>query len=310
MVKKQDKKFVDLPLSKLKPHPRNRELYARRSRQQIEELAEDMKKNGQTEEVEVTPDGIIISGHGRCEAAKLLGWKTIRCWVRHDLAEAGFHAVETRLIEANLYRRQMSRLDMVRSYQRLKSLAKSKGRYDASMDIKGDLRDMLAKRFGMSGRNLDRWLQVLTLPLTLQEAVDQNTLKLIEAVKIAVEPKKVQELISDRIAEVISDEGVDIKQRRKAIKVILDSHLPEETEEQQGVGALLKSLVSALKKARAELEHRIHEVKAGFFGSIVEDLRKGRDLIVALIARMERNSRKTTKKLKQVAKSASVDEEE
>src|SRR5436309_15808008 len=100
--------LVEIPLGQLKPHPRNKELYQPRTRSQLEELAQDMAKNGLTEPIEVLPDGTIISGHGRVDAAKLLGWKTVRCWVRRDLEEAGPEAVEARLIETNLHRRQLS----------------------------------------------------------------------------------------------------------------------------------------------------------------------------------------------------------
>src|SRR5262245_26930321 len=94
-----DKEIVELPISALRPHPRQGELYHPRSAQEIEELAVLMK-DGLTEEVEITPDKVIIAGHGRVAAARTLRWKTIRCWVRRDLAEAGEEAVERRVIES------------------------------------------------------------------------------------------------------------------------------------------------------------------------------------------------------------------
>src|SRR5262249_18784283 len=112
MAKKVDKEIVDLPVDDLKPHPLNQELYKRRSAWEIEELAQAMK-NGLEEPVEVPRDRTISSGPSRVAAAKLLGWKTISSWVRRDLAEAGPAAVEARLAEANLVRRQLPRLDMV-----------------------------------------------------------------------------------------------------------------------------------------------------------------------------------------------------
>jgi Uri superfamily endonuclease len=59
MAKKGEKEIVDLPLSKHKPQPHTAELYVARSLRQIEVPAADMKKNDQTEPVEVTPDGLV-----------------------------------------------------------------------------------------------------------------------------------------------------------------------------------------------------------------------------------------------------------
>src|SRR5947209_8479888 len=105
-MKQTQKEIIDLPVAKLKPHPLQKEIYGARAEWQIRELADSMAKNGQEEALEVLPDRTIISGNGRVEAAKLLDWKTVRCWVRRDLEEAGPEAVEARLIEANLHRRQ------------------------------------------------------------------------------------------------------------------------------------------------------------------------------------------------------------
>src|SRR5438105_322733 len=84
---------IDLPHDCLKPHTRQRELFPRRPDWQLQELADDMAKNGQLEDIEVLPDRTVVSGHGRVEAATGLGWKTVRCWVRYDLAEAGPEAI-------------------------------------------------------------------------------------------------------------------------------------------------------------------------------------------------------------------------
>jgi len=297
MAKSQDKEYVEIRLQKLKPHPRNAELYTKRSRWQVEELAENMDKNGLDEAVEVTADMIIISGHERLAAAKLLGWKTIRCWIRRDLTSP--EAVEMRLVEANLYRRQLSKLDMVRSYQHLKRLSKNgRGRSLSKDEATGDLRDIIAKRFGASGRTLDRWLQVLRLPMPLQQSVDEGSLKLTEAVKVAALDKKDQIQIADQITGVSSRVGDDIKRRTKAIKAILDGHLHKGAKGQHDVGSMLNRLVNSLNKGRAELGHRVKEVKVGLLGPALENLRNGRTFIDALITQMENNSKETARKLK------------
>ena len=61
---------VQLKLSELKPSPRNARTH---SQKQIHQIAESIKAFGFTNPVAVNSLNEIISGHGRCEAAKLLG---------------------------------------------------------------------------------------------------------------------------------------------------------------------------------------------------------------------------------------------
>src|SRR5262249_36640132 len=160
----------------LKEHPLQKTLYRKRPDWEIEELAESMRK-GQDEPIEILSDGTIVGGHGRAEAARRLGWVTVRARVRHDLEEAGPEAIQMRLIEANLHRRQLSRLDMARSYRHLLQLAKDrKGRPVNKDQAERNLRELITARFKVSSKTLDRWLHVLDLPLILQEAVEDYTL--------------------------------------------------------------------------------------------------------------------------------------
>jgi len=64
----------DVALTDLKPHPRN---YNVHSDAQIARLAESLRRFGQSKEI-VTWRGTIIAGHGLVEAARKLGWPTLR----------------------------------------------------------------------------------------------------------------------------------------------------------------------------------------------------------------------------------------
>jgi ParB-like chromosome segregation protein Spo0J len=280
MTRKQDKTYVDVPLERLKPHPRNAVLYKSRTPTEIEDLAADMAANGQTEAVEVTPAMIIISGHARWEAAKKLGWKTLRCWVRADLAEAGPEAVEARVIEANLYRRQLTRLDLVRSYRELKRLTKNRwGQSRSEGQVKGDLRDVIARRFSppVSGRTLDRWLQLLDLPMSIQEAVDAGSLKLTEAVKVAALEADAQAQVAKEISK-----GVPIKE-------VLAHRLYRTPTEELTASKALERLLRALVRAQEELGDRVEEIRRIGFSSELEQLRDGKHLINEIIAKIKRN---------------------
>ncbi len=65
-----DQRIEMIPLSQLKPHPRNARTH---SRKQIRQLAESIKRYGFNNPILVDDRNRIIAGHGRVEAARLLG---------------------------------------------------------------------------------------------------------------------------------------------------------------------------------------------------------------------------------------------
>lgn len=58
------------------------------SRKQIKQIARSIERFGFTNPVLVSDQGEIIAGHGRVEAAKLLGWKTVPTIALSHLSEA------------------------------------------------------------------------------------------------------------------------------------------------------------------------------------------------------------------------------
>lgn len=69
----------------LKPYPRNARTHSKR---QVEQIAWSMQKFGFTNPVLADNDNIIIAGHGRVEAAKLLGLETVPVLRLSHLSEA------------------------------------------------------------------------------------------------------------------------------------------------------------------------------------------------------------------------------
>ncbi len=186
------------PIESLRRHAIQGEVFDDLNDVEIQQLADDMKRNGQNFEIEILPNGVVVCGHQRLAAAKLLGWTEIRCWIRHDLEEQGEEAVIARLIEDNLHRRQLSKLEMARCYLRVKKLRRGQ---PAGDDRGGDRRDQLAKRFGMSGRSLDRFAKMLEAPIEIQRAYDRGELKQRQVLAITRLDPDVQQQIADRITE-------------------------------------------------------------------------------------------------------------
>ena len=105
-------------LSDLTPHPGQDELCHPLSPEELARLAEDIRRNGLLQPVEITPDGGVIDGHQRVLAARELGRTEITVRVRDDLADDR-SAIDRRHIAANLHRRQLLPLDQVRLAARM-----------------------------------------------------------------------------------------------------------------------------------------------------------------------------------------------
>ena len=59
----------------------------RRDAGDLTQLMDSMKRVGLLQPVTITPDGYLICGYRRLEAAKQLGWSTLRVWVRSGISD-------------------------------------------------------------------------------------------------------------------------------------------------------------------------------------------------------------------------------
>jgi hypothetical protein len=153
-----------------------------------------------------------------------------------------------------------------------------KGRLADAQRIKGDLRDLVATRFGMSGRTLDRWLQVLGLPLPLQQAADEGTLPLVLAVKVAALDKDAQ-------AQIAAEIGGG-----RAARDVVARHLQRAGKDETPEASFARLLRELLRAGERLTPGRIRTLKAGAFGRGLEELRQGKELLTGLIAQRERNA--------------------
>ena len=67
-------RIVEQPLGALRPYRRNPRRHAKK---QIRQIADSIRRFGFTNPVLVSDEGEIVAGHGRVEAARLLGLKTV-----------------------------------------------------------------------------------------------------------------------------------------------------------------------------------------------------------------------------------------
>lgn len=73
------------PLQSLKAYPRNARLH---SRKQVRQIADSIERFGFTNPVLIDDDGMILAGHGRVEAAKLLGHEHVPCLRLSSMTES------------------------------------------------------------------------------------------------------------------------------------------------------------------------------------------------------------------------------
>ena len=174
-------------------------------------LVRSLEDEGLNFPIEVTADNVIIDGHQRLRAAMQLGWKEIKVRVRHDLRDQ--YEIDKRHIEANLTRRQLSKLDQVRLIKARCGLERNRTRNPGN-DERGDVRDRVAKQFGMDGRTAQRWMNVLDTPPEVQEACSEGRLSMGLAERVKRLTKDEQRLLA-----------AEIRQGRDPEKVV-KSYLP------------------------------------------------------------------------------------
>ena len=81
----RDLKVENRRIDTLTPYPRNARTH---SKKQVHQIAESIQEFGFTNPVLIDNEGGIIAGHGRVEAAKLLGMKTVSTIRLEDMTEA------------------------------------------------------------------------------------------------------------------------------------------------------------------------------------------------------------------------------
>jgi ParB-like chromosome segregation protein Spo0J len=174
----------------LKSHPLQNNLICDLQGLEYERLKSDLEKNGQSYEIEISADDVIIDGHQRNRIALELGWPTVKVWVRDDLADQA--AIDHRFLQANLARRHMSKMEKARCYQYMieqeqkQAAGFGRGRRQrGTAQSGGDYRDRIGKMLGCSGRTLDRLVRVLKTPIEVFRAFEKKKLTLQEAGRVA-----------------------------------------------------------------------------------------------------------------------------
>lgn len=202
-------------LADLHPYPDQR-LFGDLSDAEVESLAEDMRRRGLDHPIHILPDGTIVQGHQRVRAAQLLGWGEIDVVVRNDLA-GNADATHEAFICDNFHRRQLSPLAKARCARELFERTKQN-----SCEAEAATREYVGNLLGQSGRNVQRYLQVLRLPEALQEAFDQHAIGFKDVTRFLSQNRERQAQVA-----LIAQQGGDLKQAMESLSRPSDTQLSQ-----------------------------------------------------------------------------------
>ena len=186
-------------LKDLRPHPMQAVYFGDLSEADLKALADDIRRNGLRHPIEVLPENkaghppnTTLKGHQRTRALLRNGVTETEVLVRYDLADADDAAIETAFLEDDLSRRHLDNLGKARIVLRRFEIEKKRPRGGLRRAEEAEARDRVGKAIGMSGRNLQRYLNILRAPIQVQDAFRGKELSLVDAAKIGCMPERVQ----------------------------------------------------------------------------------------------------------------------
>lgn len=208
----------------LTPHPQQGQIYNNLSDREFEALKADIAKHGLRQPIEITAAGTIVDGHHRVRALRELGFTEVDVVICEEMTD---EEVEQRFVNANLLRRQLDPVSKARGIKRLAEIESRKS--GIRIDLRSDrsFRDRLARLLGgISGRTVDRYLQLLRLDRVIQDAVASGQLPMTKALKIETLPATSRHAIVRRIAQKEPAQKVVTEYLRQAH--VVEEDLPED----------------------------------------------------------------------------------
>ena len=257
------------PVAKLRPHPRQHELFGTPSADVVEAMAQSIKSEGLMHALEILPDGTVVCGHTRLAAVKKLRWKDVACIVLHELAAQGDEAIVQYLVRDNVERRQMTKLQRARVTLMLEGRTANQIRKHG---LSEEDRNRVGILLQMSGRNLSRWVRVLSTPIEVQNAVDRGELTLGQAGQVGHLRQEDQETIAWAIREGTppADAVADFVEARKP---------------NGSANAAFRRYVQASREALKQLRNRVRDVAPHLAHEHLRTLQQAAALLSALTQR-------------------------
>lgn len=207
--------IVSIPVEEIHPfHDHPFRLY---EGERLEDMVQSIREHGVLNPVIVRKAARgyeMLAGHNRINAAKIAGLTEVPAIVKTDLSDedAYVYVIETKLLQrsfAELLPSEKAAVLVVR-YEKISSQGKRndiRQEIEALEEICGHdvnksqkSRDGLGEEYGMTGRNIARYMRLDRLIPKFKDAVDKGTLAMVAAVDLSYLNVKMQKLIQ-QVAE-------------------------------------------------------------------------------------------------------------
>ncbi|MES2793564.1 MAG: ParB/RepB/Spo0J family partition protein [Planctomycetota bacterium] len=182
----------------LTSHPQQGRVYNSLSDREFQLLKDDIARHGVRQPIEITSIGVIVDGHHRVKALQELGIGEVDVIICEEMTD---DEIEERFVNANLLRRQLDPVTKARAIKRLAEIESQRTGIRIDLHTDRSFRDRLARLLGnISGRTVDRYLQLLRLERVIQDAVASDQLPMTTALKIESLPAVKRQAIAKRIS--------------------------------------------------------------------------------------------------------------
>lgn len=279
--------IVTIPVDEIHPfHDHPFRLY---EGERLEDMVQSIREYGvlNTVIVRKTARGDkMLAGHNRTNAAKIVGLTEIPAIVKTDLSDEDAYVY---VIETNLLQRSFAELlpsekaaVLVARYEKISSQGE---RNDIRQEIEAleetcghdvhksqKSRDGLGEEYGMTGRNIARYMRLERLIPEFKDAVDKGTLAMVAAVDLSYLNVKMQKLIQ----QVAEAEGKKLKPKQSMELRKMGKEITKEEIESVLAGKERKKPQSVPVKLPLELyEKYFGQMDAGAVQEIMEKALEG-----------------------------------
>lgn len=291
--------IVSIPVEEIHPfHAYPFRLY---EGERLEDMVQSIREHGVLNPVIVRKAARgyeMLAGHNRTNAAKIAGLTEVPAIVKTDLSDENAYVY---VIETNLLQRSFAELlpsekaaVLVARYEKISSQGK---RNDIRQEIEAleetcghdvhksrqrtcghhvhklqKSRDGLGEEYGMTGRNIARYMRLDRLIPEFKDAVDKGTMAMVAAVDLPYLNVKMQKLIK----QVAEAEGKKLKPKQEVELRKMGKDITKEAVEDILVGKEQKKLQSVSVKLPLELYERYFgQMDAGTVQEIMEKALEG-----------------------------------
>jgi ParB family chromosome partitioning protein len=280
----------EVPISLLKPHPKNAEYFSPPAEEERESLKRSIASEGVRDPLKVTPDYTVIAGHLRLEIARELGLEKVPI----QIVDGDPEYLEYLLIADNVERRVCN--DPIKKAKRAEFLKRYWGVREGSANPKGtvifregqnvpDERKTLADvadAIGETEKNVKRLLKLNDLIPEFQALVSQAKLSQTAAYSLAfLSPEEQRQLL-----QTLGESGVcglsvrEAQELRRELdaarkeKESLQGHLAELEDEKSSLSRQLADLQDSLSSVEEEIAEKLGRRYEEKLQEALSDLRR------------------------------------